>query len=533
MRQHRGTLRQAHYCFLVSLLLSIPGSLAQSPHTASAQSAQEHARRGLALAQAHNWPLAEQELQAAVAASPATALYRAQLASVLGLDGKWRESLKSFKRAVELEPANLNFRRETAAVQWQLGMYEDAEKNLDYVLQAQPADAGASVLLGLVRESQGQYREAGQLLDAQYDRVISQPDWTVALFEASLKNGDKEDAFRIIQVLEGRASDSSWTSAIARCSDIAARNGDAEEAQTLFALLPRASPLRQALGLQLANAFYQGGNVLLARQMLEEFQAQGQPNADVQNLLGKCLEAQHQWDSAVEAYRRSIALEPHRIEHFEDLVTLDLQLGRMEEAGQAADRAVAAFPSDAKAWVLKGDVELRMSAYMKAMDSYAHASKLNPSSADVLLDIASLHFVAGETGQAVAQYKAGMARFPKDPRFYISCAEVLLAEPDPSTTQPYAKSLLEKAIALDPESAEAHYQLGQLALQEQRWKEAEAEFLLSARYAPGRSKTHFALSQLYRRTGQNEEAEQQFKVYQSLKSQESGVAVVGSPAGKP
>jgi uncharacterized protein HemY len=108
-----------------------------------------------------------------------------------------------------------------------------------------------------------------------------------------------------------------------------------------------------------------------------------------------------------------------------------------------------------------------------------------------------------------------------------------LSEPDPSTTQPYAKTLLQKAVALDPESAEAHYQLGQLALQGQRWKDAEAEFLLSARYAPDRSKTHFALSQLYRRTGQNEEADQQFEIYQSLKSQESGVAAVSSPAGKP
>jgi len=532
MRHHRGTLGQMRCRFFDSLLLIllIPGSLAQSPLSTSAQ---EHARRGLALAQSHNWRLAEQELQAAVAAAPATALYRAQLASVLGLDGKWHESLKSFKKAVELEPANLNFRRETAAVQWQLGIIDDAEKNLDYVLKAQPSDPGASVLLGLVRESQGQYREAGELLDSQYDRVISQPDWTVALFEASLKNGDKEDAFRIMQVLEGRASDPSWTSAIARCAEIAARNDETGKAQTLSALIPSTSPLRHALALQLATAFYQAGNVPQARRSLEEFEAQGQPNGDSQNLLGKCLEAQHQWVSAVEAYKRSIALEPHKIDHFEDLVTLDLQLGRMEDAGQAADRAVALFPADAKAWILKGDVELRMSAYKKAMESYAHASKLDPSSADVLLDIASLHFVAGETDQAVAQYKAGMARFPNDPRFYISCAEVLLAEPDPTAKQPYAKTLLEKAVALDPESAEAHYQLGQLALQEQRWKDAEAEFLLSARHPPDRSKTHFALSQLYRRTGQNDEADQQFKIYQNLKLQESGVAAVSSPAGKP
>ena len=70
---------------------------------------------------------------------------------------------------------------------------------------------------------------------------------------------------------------------------------------------------------------------------------------------------------------------------------------------------------------------------------------------------------------------------------------------------------------MDPGSAEAHYQLGQLALQQQHWKDAESEFLLSARSAPDRSKTHFALAQLYRRLRRTDDADKQFSLYQSLK----------------
>jgi tetratricopeptide (TPR) repeat protein len=509
---------------LVLMLSVVPLSQAQQ-----AEKAQQHARQGIASAQAHNWVAAERELQAAVAAAPSTALYHAQLASVLGLEGKWRESLKNFEQAVALEPANLSYRRETAAVQWQLGLMDGAEKNLAYVLKAQPGDARATVLLGLVRESQQRYSEAAALLDSQYDLTVSQPDWTVALFDASIKDGSKEDTSRVMRVLEARAGDSAWTSAIARCAEIAASNGDMEKTLSLFALIPAISPGRQMAGLNLATLLYQSSRLPEARQVLEQLQKQD--DGDVEDLLGKCLEGQHEWDLAAQAYQRSIALEPHKLPYFEDLAALYLRLGRTEDAGEVSNRAVALFPNDAKAWILKGDVELRMSAYQKAMESYTHASKLDPSSADVLLDLASLRFVAGETEEAVAQYKMGMARFPRDPRFFISCAEVLLGEPDAAKTQLYAKTLLQRAVALDPGSSEAHYQLGQLALQQQRWKDAESEFLLSARSAPDRSKTHFALAQLYRRIGKNDDADKQFRLYQSLKEQEGGA--MRSPAGKP
>ena len=530
MRHYRRPPTQMRHNFPVCLLLLLLSPVPRA-QPQQADKAQQHARQGIALAQAHDWAAAERELEAAVAAAPSTALYHAQLASVLGLEGKWRESLKNFEQAVALEPANLSYRRETAAVQWQLGQVNGAEKSLAYVLKAQPGDARSTVLLGLVRESQQRYSEAAALLDSQYDLTVSQPDWTVALFEASIKNGANDDTSRVIQVLETRAGDSAWTSALARCAEIAASNGDMEKTLSLFALIPAVSPGRQMAGLKLATVLYQSSRLPQARQVLEQLQKQD--DGDVEDLLGKCLEAQHEWDLAVQAYQRAITFEPRKLAYFGDLVGLYLQLGQTDDAGDVSNRAVALFPDEAKAWVLKGDVELRTSAYQKAMESYTHASKLDPSSADVLLDLASLHFVAGETEEAVAQYKAGMARFPRDPRFYIFCAEVLLGEPDSAKTQLNAKILLQKAIALDPDSAEAHYQLGQLALQQQQWKEAEREFLLSVRSAPDRSKTHFALAQLYRRTGKSEDADKQFSVYQSLKEQEGHNAATNSPANKP
>ena len=71
--------------------------------------AQDHASLGISLAREGQLPGAEQELREAVRTAPAVALYRAQLASLLGLKGKWKEALDSFQEAMNLAPENLDF----------------------------------------------------------------------------------------------------------------------------------------------------------------------------------------------------------------------------------------------------------------------------------------------------------------------------------------------------------------------------------------------------------------------------------------
>jgi len=75
--------------------------------------AQNHASLGLSLAREGKLAEAEQELREAVRAAPAVAPYRAQLGSILGLQGKWKDALECFQKAFDLALENLDFRRET------------------------------------------------------------------------------------------------------------------------------------------------------------------------------------------------------------------------------------------------------------------------------------------------------------------------------------------------------------------------------------------------------------------------------------
>lgn len=515
----------------VLLLLTILIPLETCAQGATAAAA--HAANGISLAKARQWPAAEEELRAAVLAAPQVAAYRAQLGSVQGLQSKWREALGSFEKAVELDPENLNFRREAAAVQWQLGLLGPAEANLGYVLQRSPGDPGATLLLGLVAEARGNFATASKLLASQFALVAAQPDRVVALFHSALESGDRVNLEKVIAALRMHASDPLWANAFGRCVQIAATAGDVAASESLFALTPAGHPQEAAMGLEIAKLRYRNGQFVKAQELLLHLAEHGPVSADAEILLGNCYEAGHRPQLAAQAYERAMEVDPTGVSPYEDMISLQLDLGKTGAALDFAERALAIAPNNAKVWVWKGNVELHRNAYKEAQDSFLQASKLDRANADALLGLGGAQALAGLQEAAIAEYQNGISRFPDDARFYLACAAMFLASPDAPQRQSQTASLLDEALKRTPHSAEAHYLLGQLALQRGRLQEAEREFLSSIALDAGTSKAHFALSVVYRRLGRTAEATEQFTIYQRLKPAEENEPAAATPAEKP
>jgi cytochrome c-type biogenesis protein CcmH/NrfG len=388
-------------------------------------------------------------------------------------------------------------------------------------------------LLGLVKERTGDYAQAAQLLDSQFELVISQPDRTVALFHAIIQSGQHDKITKIVDVLKLHANDKLWANAIGRCIQIAAMGGDLQTSEGLFALMPDDDSGRLTAGLQLAKLLYTRAQVSQAKELLLQLADNGVVSADLQDLLGNCFESERQPSLALQAYQRAIQADPSRIDYYEDLISLLLYLRKTSDAILFANHALEIAPTDARPWVWKGNVSLRANALQDAMESYRHAVKLDGSNADATLGIAAVYFATGQSDAAIVENKAGIAKFPSDARFYVAYAEMLLASPDSLKLQAQAESLLQKAVELKPQSAEAHYLLGQLAMQQSRLKDAKTEFSLSLQSDPDRSKAHFALSVVYRRMGRSDDATKEFALYQNLKQVEESGTATGMTAAKP
>jgi len=507
--------------FVLSVIFTASSLVAQNVPV------QDRAAKGISLARQGNLPEAERELRAAVSEAPSVAVYRAQLASILGLQGKWRDALEYFQKAVQLAPGNLDFRRETAAVQWQLNLLPAAQTNLRYVLEKHPGDSGALLLLGLVKEKTGDYASAAQLLDSQFELVATQPERTVALFHAVVESGQASRVAKIVDVLKAHANEKSWARAISSCTELAMRGGDLQTSEALFSLIPLDDPVRPAAGFQLAKLLYDHTQPGQAKELLLQLKSQGVENPDLESLLGNCLESERQPEQAIAAYRRAIAANPSRIDLYEDLISLLLYQHKAADALPIAKQALTVAPNDSRPWVWKGNVDLARNAYKEAMDSYTRAVRLDKGNADAVFGVAGAYYVTGQGEAAISECKAGISRFPRDPRFYISYAEMLLGSPDALRLHAQTKDLLQKALTLAPQSAQAHYLLGQIALQEGKLQEAEQDLLRSVESDPDRSKTHFALSRVYRRMERTDQAAKEFSIFQKLKEREDSASTAG------
>ena len=496
--------------------------LIASPMNAQGAPTRDRAANGISLARQGNLVGAEKELRAAVSEAPAVAIYRAQLGSVLGLQGKWNEALECFQKAVHLAPENLDFRRETAAVQWQMGLMPAAEGNLQYVLEKRPDDPGGLLLLGLVKERTGDYANAAQLLDSQFELVAAQPERTVALFHAAVESKQTDKTSKVVGILKGHANDKSWASAVSHCTQFAIAGGELQTAETLFSLIPADNSDRPATAFQLARLLYSRAQISQAKELLLQLKSERVENADLETLLGNCLESERQPEEAIAAYRGAIAADPSHIDRYEDLISLLLYQRRTGDALLVVNQVLKVAPNDSRAWVWKGNVDLHRNDYKGGMESYTRAVQLDKKNPDALFGVAGAYYVTGQTQAAMSTCKSGMSRFPDDTRFYVSYAEMLLASPDAIQQHAQAKELLEKALKLTPQSAQAHYLLGQIALQEGQLKDAEEEFLRSLASDPDRSKTHFALSRVYRRMDRTDQAAKEFTLFEKLKEREEG-----------
>jgi tetratricopeptide (TPR) repeat protein len=312
----------------------------------------------------------------------------------------------------------------------------------------------------------------------------------------------------------------------------ASEAGDYEEALHLLESAEAANPEIPGLAYNIALAEYHGGRYADCETKLLALANTRQDSSDVENLLGWCYEKQGKHALAISALRQAIALAPDQEANYLDLGGV-LRGGRsLPAALRVATQGVESFPKSARMWSLKGSVELRMSHYPDAITSYSRAYELDPNDAGALLGLGKAREGRGSSAEAAKTFEEGAQKFPRDARFALEYAFLLLRRVDAGdkTAKPRAVEFLHKALAIDPSSAEAHYQLGNLALEDGRAKEAFDELQKAAQLEPDASKVHFALARACRRLGQKEAAAREMAEFQKLKELEQSMNH-NAPAG--
>lgn len=133
--------------------------------------------------------------------------------------------------------------------------------------------------------------------------------------------------------------------------------------------------------------------------------------------------------------------------------------GRLAEAEHALREASARRGFDGPGWHLYGHTLALLGRNADAIRALERATDLDPGDADALYSLASVWRDSGDAARAVELYRRVTALRPQAHAAWVALAD-LHAEADADE----AEALYERALAIAPASAEAHYNLGNLLL---------------------------------------------------------------------
>jgi len=81
------------------------------------------------------------------------------------------------------------------------------------------------------------------------------------------------------------------------------------------------------------------------------------------------------------------------------------------------------------------------------------------------------------------------------------------------------EGLLKKSVALDPKFPEAHLQLGNLYSDQKKYEVAIAQYQQAIALNPDLADAHYRLGQALVHTGKKEQAQEQLRLYQKLRTE--------------
>lgn len=426
------------------------------------RSAEAHNWLGVALLDKSDLAGAIAEFRKAVEIDPGLARAWTNLGSALGKSGELKESIEAFRKALDLEPDNPAARMNLAIGLRGSGDAKSAAEHIRRVASRQPKDSGVQYELGQA------LRQGGDLNGA------------IEAFEAALRiNSEMREAYyglglTLRQLAAGRHA---GTGDLAR-QELQA-GYDLGQKQDLAGALVH---LRRAVELgpdsaeahyNLGAALWYNGSRVQAIAELRESVRLNPAAGEACAFLGMALRETGDLDGARRMLERAVALLPPLAYVYADLGIVFLRSGDLPHAlGQfetalnapaaaspkpAWDVAIAglAHSSGAEAHNIRGRMMGRNGAGAReVMAEFREAIRLRPDFAEAHNNLGLVLTQEGDDEAAIAAFREALKHAPDYADAHANLGAALTA-----TDSAEAVRELEKAIALDPASVKAQYNL--------------------------------------------------------------------------
>lgn len=262
------------------------------------------------------------------------------------------------------------------------------------------------------------------------------------------------------------------------------------------------------------------GDLTQAHQRLERETAARGETASALYLQAKILFEERRFHESLQAAQRSMTLAPDDAEVYKLAALSAIRIDRLDIAEPALQMAARLSPGDYLVRFHLGALYYTQSLFLAARPELEKAAKLNPRYMPALLFLGLTLEEVGDEKATVAMYRDAMEVAAKSgagkelPYLYLGRFYYRLNRLEDSLP------LLEKAVEINPSSADAQLQLGKALHALTRDKRAVDALERSVAANSQDPEPHYLLWRIFESEGRGEAAQEELKRFQELSRQQ-------------
>jgi tetratricopeptide (TPR) repeat protein len=525
---------------LAGLVLAL--SLATLAAEDRSAEASKHFAEGVAHLQAGRLQEAERELRRAASLDPANAQAHNLLGSIYDRLGDSARAEAAFREAIRLEPSVPGFHNNLGISYLRQNRVEDAARVFTRALELDPQNASAHYNLGLLYMGKGE--AARGVVHLERARALEPQDASIAihLARAYSETGENSRALGLLEELDRHPEIHRAPQFQNLLGTVFIRAGELDRAVDHLRRAAELDPEGADHQYKLALAWHKNRSFDKALEAIEQaIRLQSPPAAEHFLVLGMIHLEKGEAARATAAFERAFEIAPDAEATRFTLATLLRDAGRYAEAVRELERLRAARRT------YELDLNLAMT-HSLAGDFEKAANLLEGISADPRSDSAGFHLLIAQTysklerwTEALDHLERAVRHEPRNPALYFRLGLVLinlnkLAEAErlflevakylPEAAElyvglaqarmhqdhyPEALEALDRALAANPNYAEAHYLMGNCFNETNRYAEARAAYERALALDSRRSDFRFSLASVLETMGEEEAAVAEFE----------------------
>ena len=407
---------------------------------------------------------------------------------------------------------------QSAVADYEAGHYSQAAARLEPLLPFAPNSFEIHELLGMVYAAVPDGNKAIEHLNLAVHLKPDSPEARTNLAATLLRFGKADlagEQFKKAVELEPQSYDANHN-----LGEFFIQTGKVSDAQPYLERAYKLNPSAYDNGYDLAMSEFLLGKLDESRTVIQAL-LQQKNTGELHNLLGQIDEKDGKFVAAANDYEAAAHIEPSEENLFE--WGSEMLLHRTYEPAIAIfQKAAEMYPKSPRVQIGLGLALYSRGIYDKAVNALLEAADLNPQDARCYIFLSKAYNSSPlQADEVVQRFKRYAELEPNNAlaQYYYALSLWKGKRIENNNVDPHLiEALLKRAIALDGSLADAHLQLGNLYADQHQYEQSIPEYQRALELNPNLTDAHYRLATDLVHTGQKDNAQKEFAIYQKLRA---------------